>query len=70
MNLTPREKDKLLISLAAIVARNRLERGIDVSLGDSHPTIVRVGPSAGAPGEQGNEHNHRSAHPAIVPPSP
>ena len=27
MNLTPREKDKLLISMAAIVARKRLERG-------------------------------------------
>ena len=37
MNLTPREKDKLLISMAAIVARKRLERakkrakeGVDV----------------------------------------
>ena len=28
MHLTPREKDKLLISMAAIVARRRLERGI------------------------------------------
>ena len=28
MNLTPREKDKLLISMAAIVARRRLERGV------------------------------------------
>ena len=28
MNLTPREKDKLLIAMAAIVARNRLERGV------------------------------------------
>mgnify|MGYP000716076333 CR=1 FL=1 len=27
MNLSPREKDKLLISMAAIVARRRLERG-------------------------------------------
>jgi urease gamma subunit len=26
MNLTPREKDKLLIAMAAIVARRRLER--------------------------------------------
>ena len=29
MNLTPREKDKLLISMAAIVARKRLERGVN-----------------------------------------
>jgi urease subunit gamma len=28
MNLTPREKDKLLVSVAAMVARNRLERGV------------------------------------------
>jgi len=28
MNLTPREKDKLLIAMAAIVARKRLERGV------------------------------------------
>ncbi|MCH2555158.1 MAG: urease subunit gamma [SAR116 cluster bacterium] len=27
MKLTPREKDKLLVSLAAMVARGRLERG-------------------------------------------
>lgn len=31
MNLTPREKDKLLVSLAAMVARNRLERGIKLN---------------------------------------
>ena len=28
MHLTPREKDKLLISMAASVARRRLERGV------------------------------------------
>ena len=28
MNLTPREKDKLLVSMAANVARRRLERGV------------------------------------------
>src|SRR5271170_4403338 len=28
MNLSPREKDKLLVAMAAIVARRRLERGI------------------------------------------
>ncbi|MGV8840173.1 MAG: urease subunit gamma [Bauldia sp.] len=28
MNLTSREKDKLLIAMAAIVARRRLERGV------------------------------------------
>src|SRR5215211_7275059 len=28
MRLTPRERDKLLISMAAIIARRRLERGV------------------------------------------
>jgi urease gamma subunit len=28
MNLMPREKDKLLIAMAAMVARRRLERGV------------------------------------------
>ena len=28
MQLTPREKDKLLIAMAAMVARRRLERGV------------------------------------------
>jgi urease gamma subunit len=31
MNLTPREKDKLLVSMAAIVARRRLERGVKLN---------------------------------------
>ncbi len=31
MHLTPREKDKLLIAMAAIVARRRLERGIKLN---------------------------------------
>jgi urease gamma subunit len=31
MNLTPREKDKLLISMAALVARRRLERNIKLN---------------------------------------
>ena len=31
MNLTPREKDKLLISLAAMVARRRLQRGVKLN---------------------------------------
>lgn len=38
MNLTPREKDKLLISLAAIVARARLARGVKLN----HPEAIAV----------------------------
>ena len=38
MNLTPREKDKLLISMAAIVARKRLERGVKLN----HPEAIAL----------------------------
>ena len=31
MNLTPREKDKLLLSVAAMVARRRLERNVKLN---------------------------------------
>ena len=31
MYLTPREKDKLLIAMAALVARRRLERGVKLN---------------------------------------
>lgn len=31
MNLSPREKDKLLVSMAAMVARRRLERGVKLN---------------------------------------
>src|SRR5688572_16474903 len=38
MNLTPREKDKLLVSMAAIVARRRLERGVRLN----HPEAIAL----------------------------
>jgi urease subunit gamma len=38
MNLTPREKDKLLIAMAAQVARRRLERGVKLN----HPEAVAL----------------------------
>jgi len=38
MNLTPREKDKLLVSMAAIVARRRLERGVKLN----HPEAIAL----------------------------
>lgn len=31
MNLSPREKDKLLVAVAAMVARRRLERGVTLN---------------------------------------
>jgi urease subunit gamma len=38
MQLTPREKDKLLIAMAAMVARRRLKRGVKLN----HPEAVAL----------------------------
>ena len=38
MNLSPREKDKLLVAMAAIVARRRLDRGVKLN----HPEAVAL----------------------------
>ena len=38
MNLTPREKDKLLVAMAAMVARNRLARGVRLN----HPEAIAL----------------------------
>ena len=38
MKLTPREKDKLLVSVAAMVARDRLARGVKLN----HPEAVAL----------------------------
>jgi len=38
MNLTAREKDKLLVAMAAMVARRRLERGVRLN----HPEAVAL----------------------------
>jgi urease subunit gamma len=40
MNLTPREKDKLLISMAADVARRRLARGVKLNIPESIALIT------------------------------
>ena len=38
MNLTPREKDKLLVAMAAEVARKRLARGVRLN----HPEAIAL----------------------------
>lgn len=38
MNLTPREKDKLLVAMAGIVARKRMERGVKLN----HPEAIAL----------------------------
>lgn len=38
MRLSPREKDKLMLSMAAMVARRRLERGVKLN----HPEAIAL----------------------------
>jgi urease subunit gamma len=38
MQLTPREKDKLLVAMAALVARSRKERGVKLN----HPEVIAL----------------------------
>ena len=40
MNLTPRERDKLMIALAAMVARGRLARGVKLNYPESVALIA------------------------------
>ena len=41
MQLTPREKDKLLIAMAAVVARKRLERGVKLNYPEAVALMTR-----------------------------
>jgi urease subunit gamma len=40
MNLTPRERDKLMIALAALVARGRIARGVKLNYPESVALIT------------------------------
>ena len=40
MNLTPREKDKLMVALVALVARGRLARGVKLNYPESIAIIT------------------------------
>ncbi len=42
MNLTPREKDKLLVAMAAMIARRRLERGVKLNYPEAVALITDV----------------------------
>ena len=51
MNLTPREKDKLLVSVAAMVARGRLQRGVKLN----YPEAIALITDFVVEGAQGGE---------------
>ncbi len=40
MNLTPRERDKLMVAMAAMVARSRLQRGVRLNYPESVAIIA------------------------------
>jgi urease subunit gamma len=42
MNLTPRERDKLMVALAAIVARRRLARGLKLNYPETIALVTDV----------------------------
>ena len=62
MNLTPREKDKLLISLAAMVARRRLERGVKLNHPESVALITDFILEGARDGRTVSELMHAGAH--------
>jgi urease subunit gamma len=62
VNLTPRERDKLVVALAAIVARSRLARGVKLNYPESVALITdfvmegaRAGKSVAELGSEGRK---------------
>src|ERR1700678_2794288 len=55
MNLTPREKDKLLIAMAAMVARRRLERGVKLNHPEALALITDFGVEGARDGRSARE---------------
>lgn len=62
MNLTPREKDKLLVSMAAIVARRRLERGVKLNYPEAVALITDFVIEGARDGKRGAELMEAGAH--------
>ena len=62
MNLSPREKDKLLISMAAMVARRRLERGVKLNYPEAIALISDVVVEGARDGRSVSELMEAGAH--------
>ncbi|HEY8382598.1 MAG TPA: urease subunit gamma [Microvirga sp.] len=62
MQLTPREKDKLLIAMAAIVARRRLERGLRLNYPEAVALITDFVVEGARDGRSVAELMERGAH--------
>ena len=62
MHLTPREKDKLMVSMAAIVARKRLERGVKLNYTEAIALITDVVIEGARDGKKVSELMESGAH--------
>ena len=62
MKLTPREKDKLMVSMAANVARKRLERGVKLNYPEAIALITDFVIEGARDGKMVSELMERGAH--------
>ena len=62
MKLTPREKDKLMISMAANVARKRLERGVKLNYPEAIALITDFVIEGARDGKMVSELMEKGAH--------
>ena len=62
MKLTPREKDKLMVSMAANVARKRLERGVKLNYPEAIALITDFGIEGARDGKMVSELMETGAH--------
>ena len=62
MKLTPREKDKLMISMAAYVARKRLERGLKLNYPEAISLITEFVIEGARDGKMVSELMETGAH--------
>ena len=71
MKLTPREKDKLMIYMAGIVARDRKERGLKLNYPEAIALIERAAAGGDADatvlrqGDRGDADDLRAAEPCL-----
>ena len=65
MKLTPREKDKLMVSMAANVARKRLERGVKLNYPEAIALITDFVIEGARDGKMVSELMESGAHVAV-----
>ena len=66
MKLTPREKDKLMVSMAANVARKRLERGVKLNYPEAIALITDFVIEGARDGKMVSELMETGAHLSLI----